>query len=197
MRHPALLLIAWGGFAFMMQWLSLAWLLALAVVNWGLAAIYAPARSRRLIWRSRWLLLSLAILFVFFTPGEYVPGTAGALGVTYDGLRRAGEHLSLLVAMLTSLALLHERIGTQGLLAGLYWLLAWHGGRERTIVRLMLVIEFVESRKDVKWRDWLVDRQAHLPDAAVVAFYSPQASLADKSLMGLMLLALVCWAVGA
>jgi hypothetical protein len=162
MFHPATLLLAWAGFAFVLAGLpleSLAWLLAPAVV---LALWAARKRTLTLLRRARWLLLSIGVLFAFSTPGLLVPGPLGSLGITQDGLALAAEHVSRLVLLLTTLALLHERLGTEGFVAGLYWLLAplsrWRGLRERIVVRLMLVIEFVENDKRGAWRDWLDEK---------------------------------------
>lgn len=155
MWHPAALLITWLGLVLFLQQLPFEPLLAVAVVMLAVAFAYAPQRSRRLLWRSRWLLLSLCILFAFFTPGEYLPGLAGKLGITREGLQHAGEQLARLVAMLASLALLHEQLGTAGLLAGLYALLAPFRWRERTVVRLMLVLDTVENAPRGDWRAWL------------------------------------------
>lgn len=193
MWHPASLLIFWIGFAFLLQWLPLSWLLPVTAACLVIATLLAPQRSRRLLWRSRWLLFSLMILFMFFTPGEYVAGHAGDLGVTHDGLRRAAEQLSLIVAMLSSLAWLHERVGTPGLLAGLYWLLGWHGGRGKTIVRLMLVLEFAEKRQATSWRDWLAAAQDRPEAEAVLQFAYAPPRWRDHCGIALVLLAMLAW----
>lgn len=128
-----------------------------------LAAWTARPRTLALLRRARWLLLSIAALFAFSTPGLLVPGPLGRLGMTQDGLVLAGEHVARLLLLLVTLALLHERLSTRGLVGGLYWLLAplsrWSGWRDRIVVRLMLVIEFVENDKRGAWRDWLEERQ--------------------------------------
>jgi hypothetical protein len=45
------------------------------------------------------------------------------------------------------------------MMAGLYWLLAplskWRAMRERIVVRLMLVLDHVESAPGGNWREWL------------------------------------------
>lgn len=195
MWHPATLLIGWAGFAFLLQWLSLVWLLTLTIATCFLGNRYAPERSWRMVRKSRWLLLSLAILFIFFTPGEYAPGIAGSFGITYDGLMQAAEQLGLIMAMLISLALLHEYLGTQGLLAGLYWLLSYQRGRNQSIIRLMLVLDFVENRQSVGWREWLMSAgetpQAH----EVISFQFPEAAWRDKSVMALIVAMMIVWVV--
>jgi energy-coupling factor transport system permease protein len=155
MWHPASLLLTWLGFAMVLQWVSLPWLLSLALASLGFSLVGAFERSSNLIGRSRWLLLSLLVLFLFVTPGEFLPGVWGSLGLTYEGLRLGGEQLARLLAMLSSLALLHQHLGTQGLLAGFHWLLAPFPWRRATVVRLLLVLEFVEQKRTPGWREWL------------------------------------------
>jgi hypothetical protein len=164
MLHPATLLVSWICFALILQAATLSLLAGLVVVSLLLAAILAPTRSMRLLRRSRWLLLSIGVLFLFFSPGEYLPGFAGRIGLTYEGVTHTGEQLGRLLSILLSLALLHERIGTPGLLAGLYKLLGPFPWRETTVVRLMLVLEFVEDKPVSGWREWL--SQGTQPDRA-------------------------------
>jgi energy-coupling factor transport system permease protein len=193
MWHPASLLLSWFGLVLVLQQLSLFPLITLTLVCLVLAAIHAPKRSRSLLWRSRWLLFSLAILFLFVTPGEYLPGAWGEIGLTYEGLRQCGEYLGRLLAMLASLALLHQILGTQGLLAGFYWLLGPLPGRKATVVRLMLVLEFVEQKRQAGWREWLVPEQADTVAADCFSLAMPAFHLRDKILIGLLLLTTFAW----
>ncbi len=168
MFHPATLLLAWAAFAFVLSALSLGVLAMLLVPALILAAWIARRRTLFLMKRARWLLASIGALFAFATPGVFVPGPLGSLGVTQDGLLLAGEHLSRLLLLLSTLALLHESLGTKGFIGGLYWLLAplshWRGLRERIAVRLMLVLEFVEARQPGGWRHWLDESNDDGPD---------------------------------
>ncbi len=160
-------------------------LAGLVVVSLLLAATLAPTRSLRLLRRSRWLLLSIGVLFLFFSPGEYLPGFAGRIGLTYEGVTHAGEQIGRLLAILLSLALLHERIGTPGLLAGLYKLLGPFSWRETTVVRLMLVLEFVEDKRVTGWREWL--SQGTQADSAArnhFALVMPHLRRLDLAVMG-------------
>lgn len=167
MLHPASLLLTWFGFALALQWLPLTWLMVLAVTCVVLALTMASQRSFNLLRRSRWLLISLAVLYFFATPGAYLPGILGDIGLTHEGLLQGGEQLGRLLAMLTSLALLHQAMGTQGLLTGLYCLLKPFPWREATVARLMLVLEHVEQKNRVSWREWLlpgVQNNGRLPE---------------------------------
>lgn len=167
MLHPAALLLTWFGFALALQWLPLTWLIGIALACVALALMIASQRSFNLLRRSRWLLISLAVLYFFATPGAYLPGILGDIGLTYEGLLQGGEQIGRLLAMLTSLALLHQAMGTQGLLTALYSLLKPLPWREATVVRLMLVLEHVEQKHRVSWREWLlpgVQTDGQLPE---------------------------------
>lgn len=156
MWHPLTLLLCWVGFALWLQSISALILLGpVTLLSLVLAGMFAARRTRTLLWRARWLFLSLAILFLFFTPGEYVPVLPSWLGLTHEGVLRAADQLGRLLALLASLALLHQQVGTQGLLAGLHALLRPFAWRDATVVRLMLVLELVEQQRAVPWREWL------------------------------------------
>lgn len=155
MFHPASLLLAWIVYAAGLSWLPLPWLTAISAVSLLAALIWANDRSRRLLYRTRWLFLTLAVLNLFATPGEYLPGGGGDIGLTFEGLWQGLEHTGRLLALLTSLALLHQHVGNTGLVAGFYTLMKPLPWREATVVRLMLVLDYVEQETVAGWRDWL------------------------------------------
>ena len=155
--HPATLLAGWGLFVLLVQQLPVAGLGALATVVLLMALRRAPARTRSLLRRARWLLLSIVLLFAFSTPGRPL-----AAGVTVEGLELAGEHGLRLVLLLASLAIVHELVGNGGLLAGLHLILAplasWRRLRERIVTRLLLVLDYVENGPGPGgWRAWLAE----------------------------------------
>lgn len=156
MLHPATLFFSWLVFAVSLRWLSSGWVAVLAVSCVALALMLASERSINLLRRSRWVFISLVVLYLFATPGEYLPGILGDIGLTYEGIHQGGEQIGRLLAMLTSLAMLHQMLGTRGLLAGLHCLLKPFPGREATVVRLMLVLEYVEQKHQIGWREWLL-----------------------------------------
>lgn len=159
MFHPATPLLAWAGLALVLPVLTLGVLALLLFPAGLLAMLFAGARTASLLRRARWLLVSIALLFTFATPGLVAPQPLGGLGATQDGLVLAAEHVARLLLLLTTLSVLHEHLGTAGFVSGIYSLLAplrrWRGLRERIVVRLMLVVEMVESRHGGGWRHWL------------------------------------------
>jgi hypothetical protein len=138
------------------SWTALAFTALIAVPA---ALVWSPSRIRRLLTRTRWLFLSIALLFLFAVPGERLAGLAGDMGMTVEGLSMAAEHLLRLLLLLATLAMLHERLGNHGLVTGLHWLLAplasWRTMRERIVVRLILVLDYVEGTPASDWREWL------------------------------------------
>lgn len=192
--HPATLLLCWGGLVVVLQTLSLSELAWAALPIMSLSLLLARRRTRLLIRRARWLLLSIAVLFVLASPGERLPGAIGEIGITYDGLQLAAEHVLRLLLLLATLALLHERLGNEGLIAGLHWLLAplagWRKVRERVIVRLMLVLDYVETEPRGGWRAWL-SGDAPGPDRLVLV--AGVARAVNWGILALLAGAIIWW----
>jgi hypothetical protein len=178
--HPATLLFGWGVFVALVQPLAGVTLMSIAAIILPMAGILATRRAWLLLRRTRWLLFSIALLFSFATPGQRLAGAMGEMGLTVEGLSLALEHILRLLLLLASLAIVHERLGTIGMMAGLHWLLAplahWRTLRERIVVRLMLVLDHVENAPATSWREWL-DRDLAGPDR--MTLYAGTLSLAD------------------
>ncbi|MEZ5613999.1 MAG: hypothetical protein R3E35_02150 [Rhodocyclaceae bacterium] len=161
MLHPTVRLIAWGVLAALVQWLPLSGLLLACAAALSAGAWLAPRRMGLLLRRTRWLILSLVLLFALATPGVYLLPSLGVMGPTAEGLRLGLEHLLRLLFVLASLAVLLERTGAEGLVAGLHGLmrpLSWLGlDRGRVALRLMLVMHYVEQAPPgLHWREWLL-----------------------------------------
>jgi len=159
--HPAALLALWAGFAILLQPLAVIGLAIATLVMLPLALYQAGAATRKLLSRTRWLLLTIVILFAFATPGEKLPGSWGDTGIAWEGIRQGVEHVLRLVLLLAALALLHKRLGNEGIVTGLHWLLAplahWRDLRQRIVVRLMLVLDHLEGPAPGSWRGWLME----------------------------------------
>jgi energy-coupling factor transport system permease protein len=157
--HPATLLFAWGVLAVSLQSSPVSVLALIAAALIPVALFLARRRAWVLLRRARWLLLSIIVLFAFATPGQRLDGFAGDMGLTRDGFLLASEHVLRLALLLVSLAVVHETLGTSGMMTGLHWLLTplagWRALRERIVVRLMLVLDYVENAPVMRWRDWL------------------------------------------
>lgn len=159
--HPAALLALWLGFVILLQPFAATGLAVATLVTLPLALYGAGETTRKLLVRTRWLLLTIAVLFAFATPGEKLPGFLGETGITWDGIHQGVEHVLRLVLLLAALALLHKRLGNDGIVTGLHWLLTpladWRDLRQRIVVRLMLVLDHVENAAPGHWRGWLTE----------------------------------------
>ncbi|MCX7898029.1 MAG: hypothetical protein N2441_09170 [Rhodocyclaceae bacterium] len=153
--HPAVVIVLWAAGVVVIHRLPMPWLVGLALALTLIAALYAGQRGARLFMRARWLFLTIAALFLWTTPGEFLPGLMGRLGFTHEGLALALGHLGYLAAVLSSLAIVHERLGQSGLIAGLYRLAGPLPIRDALAVRLHLVLDALEEKKERSWREWL------------------------------------------
>lgn len=171
--------------------IGLAWM---AILLLPLSLVGARQRTGSLLRRARWLLLSIVVMFALATPGERLPGIGGDAGITYDGILLAAEHFLRLVLLLATLALLHERLGNAGLIGGLYWLLSplsrGRKLRERIVVRLMLVLDYVEAGPAEGWRGWL---RRDVPGPVSLSLSVVQAGWADRLLLLLVGVSLAAW----
>lgn len=151
--HPATRLIAWLALLIAVQCLSGAVLLA-ACLFAPLAGARVMRRGGRLVWRTRWLLLSLLLVFAWGVAGD--PLWSGSLAPTREGVDEALKHLGRLVLVLVSVAAFLEFMPLAELLAATHALLAplrrLGVDSDRGVVRLMLVLRYVETLP--RPRDW-------------------------------------------
>lgn len=99
--------------------------------------------------RTRWLLLSIALIYALATPGEYIPDLPEALGITYEGLYAGALQLARLLAMLAALSVLLATSSREDIMVGLYLLLQplrlFGLAPERFAARLWLTLHYVET----------------------------------------------------
>jgi hypothetical protein len=120
--------------------LLLALLLALAYARW------APQAARSLVqglWRLRWLLLAILVLYWGFTPGE--PLLTVTPGLSREGVLEGSRRALVLVCLLAAVYLLMATTPLTRLLTGLRWLLRPLGvlgiPTERFTLRLALALD--------------------------------------------------------
>lgn len=181
--HPASRILLWLTLALALQWLPLSALLWFALAIFPLTLRLAGDRFKLLLRRARWLLLSIIVLFLFATPGTPLPGAAGSLGITREGLEFAATHALRLIQLLALLAMLLERLGIPALVAGLYVLLGALGLRRqrgRMALRLLLVLEYVEQGRELRrqgrssgWQAWFDPQPASATAAETTAADAP------------------------
>jgi energy-coupling factor transporter transmembrane protein EcfT len=114
----------------------------------------------QLLRRTRWVMLSLMLVYAYSTPGQPVLEGLGMLSPSGEGLIDGVLQLTRLLAALAGLAILLDRLHRQQLIAGLYTLLAplrlIGVSRERVAVRLALTLHYAEVamlREAHNWQD--------------------------------------------
>jgi len=190
--------MAWCLLVGAMQVLASGLLLATA----GLVLLCAFAVSRhkfmQLLRRTRWIMLSLLLIYAWSTPGHALPESFGTFGPTREGLLDGALQLIRLLAALAALAILLERLHRQQLIAGLYTLFAPLRliglSRERFAVRLALTLHYAEVamlRGKGGWRDTLNDLfEPHGETTRHMELPLHRFGIGDALLLGLALLLL-------
>lgn len=193
--HPAVWLVAWMTLAVVLRGLPLTWLVGATALAAAFACFSAGVLCFRLLRRARWLFLVIGAVMLTTTPGEFLPGWLGRVGMTWEGAALAAEHTAYLLTMLCTLAIIHHRLGNEGVIAGLYRLAGPFPWRDRLAVRLMLVLAAVEEKEKRHWRDWLTPRAAPVTALAPLRLVVPPLSPIDVVALAALLLSLVGWSL--
>lgn len=146
--HPASQILTWCLLVATLQAMTFGALLLAA----GMILLCAFALSRhkfiQLVRRTRWIMLSLLVIYAYSTPGQPLSEALGMFSPSTAGLSDGVLQLTRLLAALAGLAILLDRLHRQQLIAGLYTLFAplpWLGmSRERVAVRLALTLHYAE-----------------------------------------------------
>ena len=183
--HPATRLLIWVLALIVAQRLAGPSLLAALAAStlFGRASL---RRGARLVWRTRWLLLSLSVIYAWATAGE--PLWASDYAPTQEGLQEATTHVGRLLLVLMAVAIFIERMPLSDMLAATHRVLSpltvFGLDPDRGVVRMMLALRYAESLPRPRdWRTLLEMPDAPLdervevhripfawPDAAVVLF---------------------------
>ncbi len=159
--HPAAQILIWCLLVATAQGLPLGALLVAA----GFVVLFALSVSARklmqLLRRTRWIMLSLLLVYAYSTPGQPLSSALGMFSPSREGLIDGVLQLIRLLVALAGLAILLDRLHRQQLIAGLYALFAplqWLGlSRERLAVRLALTLHYAEVAmlRAQTWQDTL------------------------------------------
>jgi len=160
--HPAAQILSLCLLVVSMQAMTLGPLIMTA----GMVLLGAFAFSRQkfiqLLRRTRWIILSLLLIYAYTTPGQPLFDPLGSFSPSSEGIADGMLQLFRLLAALAGLAILLDHLQTKQLIAGLYFLFAplqWMGlSRDRIAVRLALTLEYTEAEmlRDTKsWQDRL------------------------------------------
>ncbi len=144
--HPATQITLWCLLVTIVQFLPVVGLLMTGGGLLLLAFLLSGYKFSQLIRRTRWIMLSLWIIYAYTTPGT--PLWDGGLSPAVEGLQAGAVQLVRLMIALAGLAILLDRLHRQQLISGLYSLfvpLQWFGvSRERLAVRLALTLHYAE-----------------------------------------------------
>lgn len=159
--NPATKIMLWLALAVGIQKFDL-YLLAMTTVLTVPTLLYARvSRAWIMLRRSRWLLLSLLVVYALATPGDPLFPSWGSLSPSRSGLEDGLAQAWRLALLLSTLALLMHGCPRESLLSGIYQLLrplrVFGIVPERIAVRLWLTLRYVEQeteRGDKDFRAW-------------------------------------------
>ena len=160
--HPAVQILTWCLLVATVQHLSLIPLLLIAALVFLASISMSCKKLLQLIRRTRYLMLSLLLIYAYSTPGLAVFAALGIFSPSLEGLHDGIMQLARLLVALAGLAILLDRLHRQQWMAGIYTLflpLHWLGlSRERFTVRLALTLHYAELamlRSSQRWQDIL------------------------------------------
>lgn len=156
--HPAVQILLWLSLAVLVQRLTLLLLVIFSLLLLVLALRLCAKQLLKLFRRTRWIMLSLLIIYAYSTPGTALIAAWGVYAPTLEGLTGGALQLLRLLAMLASLAILLSLLSRTQFIGGIYTLaypLRWIGiDRERAAVRLALTLQYAESTMGETAADW-------------------------------------------
>jgi energy-coupling factor transport system permease protein len=157
--HPAVLIFVWAGLAVSVQKLSGYPLYLLAGSLLLSSIMICSARFLLLVRRTRWILLSLFVIYAYTSQGTPLWAQFGVFSPAAEGMAAGFVQLLRLLAVLAGLSVLLSLLSQSQLMAGLYTLarpLVFTGmSRERFAARLALTLCYAESARLDTESGWL------------------------------------------
>jgi energy-coupling factor transporter transmembrane protein EcfT len=148
MPHPAAIILLWLFLAIALQSLNVLALLCAGFMLTAVALRLSASRLYTLLRRTRWIMISLLLIYGYVTPGESLWAQAGSLSPTQEGLFDGLLQLGRLVFALAGLSIVLSLLTQQQLMGGIYALAhpLRHLGisSERIAVRLALTLHYAE-----------------------------------------------------
>lgn len=156
--HPAVQIAIWMLLALLAQGMPPLALLLLCATLFGLAMRLSASLLLSLLRRTRWILLTLLLIYAYTTPGAALWAQLGVVSPTREGVFDGAVQLGRLLSVLSALAILLALLPQARLISGLYTLgypLRWLGlSRERIAVRLALTLQYAETAMRDTASDW-------------------------------------------
>ncbi len=160
--HPATQIVTWCVLVVIMQRLPINALLIVSAFISLAACVLSKNQFFQLLSRTRWVMVSLLLIYAYSIPGQPIWATLGIFSPSCEGLLDGLLQLARLLSSLAGLAYLLHCLGRTQLIAGLYTLctpLRWLGlSRERLSVRLALTLHYAEMamlNRSNNWKDHL------------------------------------------
>ncbi len=158
MPHPAMQIFIWMTLSIAAQLLPAQGLFMMTLAMFLIAAKLNPRQLFGLLRRTRWILLTLLLIYAYSTPGVALIGKLGQYSPSLEGLQDGLLQLGRLLSVLSGLAILLASLSESRLIEGIHALafpLNWLGGsRERLAVRLALTLRYAESTMRDTAADW-------------------------------------------
>ena len=156
--HPAVLILLWACLTIAMQPMHAPALLVSGTLLSLAALKFSAGRFFTLLRRTRWIMLSLLLIYGYATPGTALWMPGGVYSPTIEGLQDGLLQLARLIFALAGLSVVLGMLTRQQLVGGLYvlaWPLRYLGlSRERIAVRLALTLHYAESAITDTAADW-------------------------------------------
>lgn len=147
--HAATKIVMWLILAIFTQWMHSLALLVLSVLMLLLVFYFKAYDFFRLIRRTRYLLVSLLLIYGFATPGDEIYPMAGSFSPSLQGLQLGSEQAWRLLLLLAGLALLSRTTSRDSLLSGLYILMMplklFGLNIEKIALRIWLTLHYAEQ----------------------------------------------------
>lgn len=172
MPHPAVQIYIWMCLALAVQMLEGYALAILAAMEIFLSLGLCPSRFFYLLRRTRWILITLFVIFAYTGTGDLLWPQWGAFSPVTDGIVHGLLQLLRLLAVLAGLSILLSLLSQSQLVAGLYVMsrpFVFFGlSPERMAVRLALTLQYADNAMQNisgNWRDILEHMLESVPMA--------------------------------
>ncbi len=158
MPHPAVVIVLWLFLTIALQSLHVPAMLLTGGAVAAAALALSGRRLRTLLRRTRWVMMSLLVIYGYVTPGEALWTAAGTFSPTVPGLIDGVVQLCRLAFALAGLSIVLSLLDQGRLMSAIYALAAplrWLGlSRERLAVRLALTLNCAETAMLETAADW-------------------------------------------
>lgn len=157
--HPAAQIYLWVCLALLAHAVIDFELLVMTTLTFLLAFSLNSAQFINMMRRTRWILISILLIYAYATPGEPLWEQLGVFSPASAGLLEGLDQLFRLLTILAGLSILLSSLSQSRLLSGIYSLLLPLRiiglSRERVAVRLALTIQYAEATLQNKTDNWM------------------------------------------